>query len=368
MGRTLFFYGSLRYRPLLEIVLGPDRTERPIRAAVLEGYAARAVKEGPFPTLLMQQGACAEGLVVSELSDEDIARLDFYEGGFDYDLVPVTLKSGEAAEVYVSPPGRWTALAPWDLGVWSDAWGEMSCHAAREVMGYFGQRTAAQVAVMFPQIRARAWSRVLAGRQTSGQVVFEGALDIKRQHRAYAGFFALDEITLRHERFDGSMSEVLQRSYFVGCDAALVLPYDPVRDRVLMIEQMRVGPFGRGDPEIWHLEPIAGRIDPGETPEQTAHREAFEEAGVQLDRLETVARCYASPGNATDFFHIFVGLTALPDGVEGIHGLPAEAEDIRSRVISFEHFLEMAEDQRTANTPLALLAYWLAHHRTRLRS
>jgi hypothetical protein len=36
--------------------------------------------------------------------------------------------------------------------------------------------------------------------------------------------------------------------------------------------------------------------------------------------------------------------------------------------MSFDDFLAMAERHALANTPLALLAYWLAHHRSRLRS
>ena len=221
---------------------------------------------------------------------------------------------------------------------------------------------------MLSQIHGRAWSRVLGAEWHAGQGVFEGRIDILRRATAYAGFFALDEVALRHQRFDGTMSQPLDRSYLIGGDASLVLPYDPVRDRVLLVEQLRVGPMGRGDTEIWHLEPVAGRIDPGETPEAAALREAQEEAGLTLRRLEIVSKSYASPGDSTTYFHIFVGLADLPDTVTGIGGLETEAENIRSRLVSFDEFIAMAERQAIANTPLALLAYWLAHHRSRLRS
>jgi nudix-type nucleoside diphosphatase (YffH/AdpP family) len=198
--------------------------------------------------------------------------------------------------------------------------------------------------------------------------VLDGKIEIERQTRAYTGYFAVDEVDLRHARFDGTMSEVLHRSYFVAGDAALVLPYDPVRDRVLVVEQMRMGPLGRGDTEIWHLEPIAGRIDPGETAPQAALREAQEEAGLTLSQLETVAQGYSSPGDSTGYYHIFVGVTDLPDDTARVGGLLTEDENIRSRLISFDEFIAMAERQALANTPLTLLAYWLAHHRSRLRS
>ena len=49
-----------------------------------------------------------------------------------------------------------------------------------------------------------------------------------------------------------------------------MLPYDPGRDRVLLIEQFRPAPMARGDRNSWCIEVIAGRIDTTETQEQTA--------------------------------------------------------------------------------------------------
>tara|TARA_R110000850_G_scaffold5383_3_gene22415 strand:- start:151 stop:1251 length:1101 start_codon:yes stop_codon:yes gene_type:complete len=366
MTTPVFFYGTLRHMPLLEVVLG--RVPASVRPAVLTGHAALAVAEAPLAMLLAQDGGRVQGVAVRDLSVADRAHLDFYAGVFDYALADVVLEDGASAQVYRCAPDRWQGQEPWDIDCWRAEWAAMSCHAATEIMGYFQTRSRAQVAAMLSQIHGRAWSRVLGAQRVAGQGVFEGRIDILRKDTAYAGFFALDEIVLRHQKFDGTMSQPLERSYLIGGDASLVLPYDPVRDRVLLVEQLRVGPMGRGDTEIWHLEPVAGRIDPGETPEAAALREAQEEAGLTLRRLEIVSKSYASPGDSTTYFHIFVGLADLPDTAAGIGGLEAEAENIRSRLVSFDEFIAMAERQAIANTPLALLAYWLAHHRSRLRS
>jgi len=327
-----------------------------------------AVTEGMFPALLPLVGATAQGLVARGLDAADIARLDFYEGGFGYDLVDVVLADGTAAQVYVCAPDRWQTSGLWDFDSWRAQWADMLCHAAHEVMDSFGQLARAEIDARFPQIRARAWSRALGGRTQAGQGVLDGRIEIAQTRRAYTGYFAVNEVSLRHARFDGNLSPLLERSYFVAGDAALVLPYDPVRDRVMVVEQMRMGPLGRCDTEVWQLEPVAGRIDPGESAEQAALREAREEAGLEIAQLETVARGYPSPGDSTGYFHIFVGLADLPDSAAGLGGLASEAEDILARLMSFDDFLAMAERHALANTPLALLAYWLAHHRSRLRS
>ena len=220
---------------------------------------------------------------------------------------------------------------------------------------------------MFPMIRARAQARVNAARSVPGDLVLQGAVEVEDQRRVYSNFFALDEVRLRHERFDGSMSETLDRAVFVPVDAAFVLPYDPVRDRVLLIEQFRMGPLMRGDRACWQLELIAGRVDAGETPVEAAIREAREEAGLTVGDLQEIAQIYPSSGCSTEFFHVFLGICDLPDVAEGTGGLAEEGEDIRSHLLSFDALLEMCDAQRIPNAALTLAAYWLARHRERLR-
>ena len=366
--RHLFIYGTLRHLPLLNLVLGRPTEAIDLSSAVLPGYRVFAAAEGPFPTIAKDDGTETVGLLLRDLSADDFTRPDFYEGAFDYDLVPVTLADGQAAEVYLPQPGRWTAEGPWSLEQWEADWSELSCHAAREVMSYIGKRPRAEVDAMFPMIRRRAYQQVLAKQGQHDPRTLGGKIDITHRSRAYANFFVLDEISLRHETFKGGMSAQIDREVFISADAALVLPYDPVRDRVLLVEQIRMGPLARGDETCWQLEPIAGHIDPGETPQAAARREALEEAGITLGKLEPVANVYASPGNATEFFHIFVGLAELPDLITGTGGLASEGEDIRSHLMSFDELMALADAQALANAPLVASAYWLARHRERLRS
>jgi ADP-ribose pyrophosphatase len=135
-----------------------------------------------------------------------------------------------------------------------------------------------------------------------------------------------------------------------------------------LIEQIRMGPLVRGDNSVWQLEPIAGGIDPGETPEDAARREAHEEAGLTLGHLEKIAEVYASPGNATEFFYVYLGLADLPDTVTGTGGLHSEHEDIRSHIMPFEVFIDLVDTFGATNAPLVMAANWLARHRDRLRS
>ncbi|NJS37931.1 MAG: NUDIX domain-containing protein, partial [Rhodobacteraceae bacterium] len=192
-------------------------------------------------------------------------------------------------------------------------------------------------------------------------------VEVSGARQAHAGFFGLEVLTLSHRRFDGAMSPSLQREVFVAGDAVTVLPYDPVRDRVLLVEQMRIGPLVRGDPLPWQLEAIAGRIDPGETPEAAARREAVEEAGLTLGALEKVAEYYPTPGAVTEYLYSYIGLCDLPDGVAGIFGAEAEAEDIRGHLLAFGDLMDAVARGEITNAPLLLTALWLQRERARLR-
>lgn len=366
MTETMFFFGTLRDPDLLERVLG--RRDYPaLFPARLPDYRVRGVKGAGFPMIEAAPGALADGLALTGLTEEDRARLDFYEGAFGYRPYDVLLEGGTPALVYLPEPGQFSPAGDWSLFEWQRAEGPLSRAAAAEAMGFFGRKTAAEVGAMFHMIRSRAASGLRARDSLHGARAFAGEAHLDDRVTVYAKHFALDEFKVRHSRYDGSMSPPIDRAVFRPPDATLVLPYDPVRDRVLLVEQVRMGPLIRGDRQCWLLEPIAGHIDAGETPQEAARREASEEAGLTLEALLPVCESYASPGGSAEFYYIFAALADLPDGVAGTGGLDAEHEDIRSHLVSFHDLMMLCDRMEIANAPLLIAAYWLARHRSRLR-
>ena len=367
----VFLYGTLRHLPLLEVVLG--RRPEAVAPARLPGHRVVWAEGEAFP-LIEPGGEAADGLVVSGLTDEDLSRLDFYELGFGYGTKVMQVETPEGpvgARVYWPDPGLWTAGAAWDLEAWVRDWGALTLETAREVMARHGLVSAREVARLYPFLRARAWSRQLAGRQapqTRRSPAGAAAPDIEGRSGGHDGFFQLRPIRASVRRFDGSRSETVEREAFIGFDAALVLPYDPVRDRVLVIEQFRYGPTMRGDACARVLEPIAGMVDAGEEPLETARREAAEEAGLTLTDIRPMTGVYASPGYSTDFFHCFLAICDLDFDSGHIGGHPEEHEDIRSHVLSFGDAMDLVTSGEINVAPLAMMLLWLAREREEMRA
>jgi nudix-type nucleoside diphosphatase (YffH/AdpP family) len=260
----------------------------------------------------------------------------------------------------------------WSLARWRERDGEMAVFAAEELAAHEPRLGGPEMVRQWPMIAARARARVRAGQAAQvtqvRHVPAPGDWGWVSAGPLAGGFFKLAAMTMEHARFDGGREAGLRREVLVGVDAALLLPYDPVRDRVLLIEQFRTGPARRGDSNPWTLEPIAGIVDANEEPEEAARREAGEEAGLVIGAVERMFSFYPSPGSNTDHFYCYLGLCDLPDGHATHGGLADEAEDIRLHVMSREAALDLAESGEVTAGPLMTMLYWLDRRQARIRA
>lgn len=190
-------------------------------------------------------------------------------------------------------------------------------------------------------------------------------VEILEREACFRGFYRLDRLHLRHRQFSGEMGPQLSRELFVRHDAVCVLPYDPQRDTVVLIEQFRVGALEKSA-NPWLLELVAGLIEQDEQPEQVAHREASEEAGLSLGALWPIAQYYPSPGGSDERVHLFIG-RCDSEGVGGVHGLAEEGEDIRVHVWPLEDALDAVKDGRIDNAASIIALQWLALNRAEIR-
>lgn len=176
----------------------------------------------------------------------------------------------------------------------------------------------------------------------------------------YQGFFKLDEYELNHKLFNGERSGTIIREIFERGDATVLMPYDPVNDKVILQEQFRPGAIGKTD-SPWMLEFVAGMFGKNESPIDVAIREAEEEAGLHIkeEDIEPICQYLSSPGGTTELLHLFVAKVDSSN-VGGIFGLPEEGEDILVHVMSREEALALLSAGKIQNASAIISLQWLA--------
>jgi ADP-ribose pyrophosphatase len=191
-------------------------------------------------------------------------------------------------------------------------------------------------------------------------------LEIVDSERRLDGWLAVDLLRLRHRRFDGAWTPILERTVVRRGGAVVVLPYDPARDEVVLIEQFRAGAVA-DTTTAWLIETVAGLRDQQGSAEATARRELVEEAGLEAKDVLQLWEGYSTPGFADEYLWGFVARVDSTE-VVGHHGLDEEDEDIRPFVLGFDEAMAWWRAGRLRNVPLITTLLALAAERPRLRA
>lgn len=368
---SLFVYGTLLDPEILARVSGRAGAWE-TTAARLDGH--RVARSGPdgLPVLRPAEASQAVGRVLLNVSAEEFARIVFFEAA-EYDVAPVTVRREDG-----QPVATWAFLptaargAPaegeepdWSVESWPGEDRRIMRAAAAEFMSHFGVTPLAVVDELWPEILARAEKSEGRARRIRAE---RGRADVTvlRRERPYSDFFSVDTFDVTHRAFRGGEIAPITRSVFISGPAVSMLPYDPARDLLLLIEQWRSGAWAAEDPNPWTIEAVAGRVEPGQTPEDAARREALEEANVAIGRAVSLGRYYSAPGIANETVESFVGEADL-SSAGGVHGLVEEGEDIRVLVLGFEEAMAAAEHGEINAGPALLSLLWLARNRARLQ-
>jgi ADP-ribose pyrophosphatase len=181
----------------------------------------------------------------------------------------------------------------------------------------------------------------------------------------YQGFLKINRYQVKHDLFLGGQSGVLVRERLEEIGAVSVLLYDPNLDKVVLVEQFRIGTVGFQD-NPWLLETIGGFQADSESDESVARRETFEETGCKLGRLMRICEFFVSPGISVDRIKLYCGEVDASKAA-GVHGLDHEGEDIRVIVMDADEAVAELYQGRANSTSIMIALQWLALHKQTLR-
>lgn len=186
-----------------------------------------------------------------------------------------------------------------------------------------------------------------------------------QKETVFKGYFQVDRYTLRHKVTSETWSAPVSREIFERGHAAGMLPYDPVLDRVILVEQFRAGALSAGYTP-WLLEVPAGIIDNGDDAAETARRETKEETGCTALRMELIADYLVTPGGSSESLALFCVEVDSREALDHA-GLPEEGEYIRIHDVSRQQALDWLKAGQIHNSTGMIALQWLALHGDEIR-
>jgi ADP-ribose pyrophosphatase len=179
---------------------------------------------------------------------------------------------------------------------------------------------------------------------------------VEEQHREYDGIFKLDKAVLRHEKFNGQMSDRVTRIVFERGDSVAVLLYHPERDSVVLVEQFRFPAYVREGDDGRLLEIVAGTVGSSRSPESVARAELVEEAGYAVKELKHLTTFYPSPGACSERIYLYLGSLSSAARVGPGGGAVETNEDIRVHEVLLDEALRLVREGviRDAKTIISL--------------
>ena len=144
----------------------------------------------------------------------------------------------------------------------------------------------------------------------------------------------------------------------------VLLPLDLDRGEIVLIRQFRpAAHLANGKGEM--VEIVAGRVEPGEQPAESARRECEEEIGVTPSALVELFSYLPTPGLTDEEVTFFVAAVDASRVPERTH--PTEGEYISVMRVPIDTALEALDEGNMHNGPLVIGLLWLALNRGRLR-
>lgn len=183
---------------------------------------------------------------------------------------------------------------------------------------------------------------------------------VEKDERLYPGFRPLDSVTVRHAPLGREEPLTARREILRSGHAAIVIPYDPERDEIVVIRQFRIG-AALTSGKAAALELPAGLVDEGEDALEAARRELEEETGLLTAAIAPAYSILSSPGLSDEIATFFLALVDTST-LGGHGGMKDEGEDIIAIRAPVDALIEAVDAGSLENGFLVSAAHWFARH------
>lgn len=165
---------------------------------------------------------------------------------------------------------------------------------------------------------------------------------INGKKRVYDGHLKVDV-------YDISLNgKSIVRELCVTKDSVVVLPYDPVMRKILLVKEPRTGLIPSMGENNMTISTIAGCLDKsGSTVIDIIRDELNEEAGIanfDEEKLTFLRDHFGSPGIMSERKSIYIYEIDSREVTEGVYGLENEGEYIQTMLVDYDEAKELCDN------------------------
>ena len=173
-------------------------------------------------------------------------------------------------------------------------------------------------------------------------------------------WYTLNKIVFDYKMSNGDWVQQEREAYDRG-DGATVMLYNRTKQTVVLISQFRMPTYLNGNESGMLIESCAGLLD-GDEPETCVIKEAEEESGFRVTKVEKVFESYMSPGAVTEIIYFYIAEYDEKDKVSSGGGLAEEQEDITVLEVDFNKALSMISTGEIKDAKTIMLLQHLKIH------
>jgi len=170
-------------------------------------------------------------------------------------------------------------------------------------------------------------------------------------------WYTLNKIVFDYQMPTGEWVNQEREAYDRGNGAAIML-YNKEKQKVVLVSQFRMPTYISGNESGMMIEACAGLLD-GDDPETCVIKEAEEESGFRISKVEKVFEAYMSPGAVTELLHCYIAAYDDSNKVSSGGGLAEEQEDITVLEVDFEKALTMIASGEIKDAKTIMLLQYL---------
>lgn len=182
---------------------------------------------------------------------------------------------------------------------------------------------------------------------------------IKEKSRVFDQLFKIDRAVLQYEKFDGTMTDDVVRYNFERGNSVAVLVVNREKQTVILTKQFRFPVYMENKKNGWLLEIVAGMVDKGEDPIESAVREVREEIGYSVEQLEPICSVYLSPGGSSEKIYLYYTEINSAHKTEAGGGIANEAEDIQLVEIPISEAFKLLDAGEIVDAKTVIVLQWL---------